>query len=211
MLKVLIVDNHPFIRFGVRVLLGKAGHKVIGETDNGFDVMRMVQDIRPDLILMDIGLPGLCGLEVIDKLRRISDLPKILVFTSHVSKNLILRCQKMGANGFLAKTEDLSVLLEALKVVERGYNYFRFSDDECKWHYDESSVIDTSRLMSQLSTREISVLTGLVSGLSNKEIGINLSLHEKTISTYKQRLKAKLNARSIIDLIDFARRNQLIE
>ncbi|MBB3306712.1 MULTISPECIES: response regulator transcription factor [unclassified Enterobacter] len=211
MLKILIVDDHPIIRFAVRTILEKVGHKIVGETENGFDAIRLTQEIQPDIILLDIGLPGLNGFEVIEHLRNLSDPPKILVITSQVSKNIVMRCQKAGINGFVAKTEDLPGLIEAIRVVGRGYSYFPRPDYMEKWPSGESAPVDANRLISQLSTREISVLTGLVSGLSNKEISIQLSLSEKTISTYKQRLKAKLNARSIIDLIDFARRNQLIE
>lgn len=210
-MKILLVDDHPVIRFAVRTLLERGGHRIVGETENGFDAIRLTQELQPDLILLDIGLPGLSGFEVIEHLHSFSESPKILILTSQVSKYFMMCCQKAGTNGFVAKTEDLSGLIEAVTVVERGYNYFPRPDYMERWPSGDPAPVEKSRLMSQLSTREISVLTGLVSGLSNKEISIQLALSEKTISTYKQRLKAKLNARSIIDLIDFARRNQLIE
>lgn len=211
MLRILIVDDHPVIRFAVRTLLERIGHKIVGETDNGFDAISLVQDMQPDLILLDIVLPGLSGFEVIQHLRSLSDSPKILVITSQVSKYTMMCCQKAGTNGFVAKTEDLNGLIEAVTVMERGYNYFPQPDYMEKWPAGESAPAQTTQVYAHLSTREISVLKGLVAGLSNKDISIRLSLSEKTISTYKQRLKAKLNARSIIDLIDFARRNQLID
>ncbi|MEB5974930.1 response regulator transcription factor [Pantoea dispersa] len=211
MLNVLIADDHAVIRVGIRMLLEKAGHKIIGETGNGMDAIGMSLKMRPDLVLLDISLSGLSGTEVIKQLRSLYDPPKILVFTSKTSKETIIRCQAMGINGFVAKTVGLLEFIEAVKIVERGYNYFPPSELMQKWQLEESEKVETNRLMSQLSIREFSVLKGLVSGLSNKELSLQMSLSEKTISTYKQRLKAKLNARSIVDLIGFARRSQLIE
>jgi two-component system response regulator EvgA len=211
MLKILLVDDHPVIRYAVRMLVEQSGNTVLAETENGADALRLTRELRPDIVLLDIGLPKIDGFQVIEHLRNQTHSPKILVLTSQASPHFAQRCQKAGANGFITKTEELSGLIEAINVVGRGYTYYPQPGYMENWTDNERTPVQDSMVIAQLSDREMSVLTGLVSGLSNKEISIRLALSEKTISTYKHRLKMKLNARSIIDLIDFARRNQLIE
>lgn len=211
MLKILLVDDHPVIRYAVRMLIEHSGHTVVAETENGADALRLTRELQPDIILLDMGLPKIDGFQVIEHLRKQTRSPKILVLTSQASAHFALRCQKAGANGFITKTEELSGLIEAINVVGRGYTYYPQPDYMENWRDDGSNALQDSMVIAQLSDREMSVLTGLAGGLSNKEISIRLALSEKTISTYKHRLKMKLNASTIIDLIDFARRNQLIE
>lgn len=209
MLKTLLVDDHPVVRFAVRMLLEKVGIEVVGETSNGADAIQMTRQLQPNLIVLDMSMPKIDGFQVIEHLRSQTQQIKILVLTSQATAHFAQRCQKAGANGFVTKTEDLSGLVDAVRVVGRGYNYFPQAD-YLEQGQPEIPVQDQD-VLSQLSDREMSVLVSLASGMSNKEISQQLVLSEKTISTYKHRLKTKLNARSIIDLIDFARRNKLLD
>jgi two-component system response regulator EvgA len=207
MKKVIIVDDHPVIRFAVKMLLERSGMEVIAETDNGVDALQKTRDLAPDLVLLDIGLPKVDGFQVLQRLRAL-DMPlKILILTSQQSVHFAQRCQKAGADGFVTKSDDLSELLDAIRIVMRDYSFFP------QTAYATSSAqnaTDDGQLLSQLSDRELSVLIFIAEGLGNKQIGDRLLLSEKTISTYKHRLKTKLNAQTVIELIDFARRNQLI-
>ncbi|NUU65479.1 response regulator transcription factor [Enterobacteriaceae bacterium BIT-l23] len=207
MKKVIIVDDHPVIRFAVKMLLERSGMEVIAETDNGVDALQKTRDLAPDLVLLDIGLPKVDGFQVLQRLRAL-DMPlKILILTSQQSAHFAQRCQKAGADGFVTKSDDLSELLDAIRIVMRDYSFFP------QPAYATSSAqiaTDDGQLLSQLSDRELSVLIFIAEGLGNKQIGDRLLLSEKTISTYKHRLKTKLNAQTVIELIDFARRNQLI-
>jgi two-component system response regulator EvgA len=203
MKKVIIVDDHPVIRFAVKMLLEKSGLEVVAETDNGVDALTKARELEPDLVLLDIGLPKIDGFQVIERLRAL-DMPlKILVLTSQASAHFALRCQQTGADGFVTKTDDLSELVDAIKLVMRGISYFP--------QYNRFIAPTTqSEQLDQLSDRELSVLMMLAKGMGNKQIADQLVLSEKTISTYKHRLKIKLNAATLIELIDFARNNNLI-
>jgi two-component system response regulator EvgA len=203
MKKVIIVDDHPVIRFAVKMLLEKSGLEVVAETDNGVDALTKARELEPDLVLLDIGLPKIDGFQVIERLRAL-DMPlKILVLTSQASAHFALRCQQTGADGFVTKTDDLSELVDAIKMVLRGISYFP--------QYNRFIAPTTqSEQLEQLSDRELSVLMMLAKGMGNKQIADQLVLSEKTISTYKHRLKIKLNAATLIELIDFARNNNLI-
>jgi len=205
MKKVLIVDDHPVIRFAVKTLLERSNMIVVAETDNGVDAVQKTRDLAPDLVLLDIGLPKIDGFQVLERLRALARPQKILVLTSQASAHFAERCRQAGADGFVTKTDDLSELMEAIRIVMRGYSFFTRET-----HFMESGQGDDAKLLRDLSDRELSVLILIAKGMGNKQIGDHLLLSEKTISTYKHRLKQKLNAQTLIELIDFARRNQLI-
>ncbi|KJV30794.1 response regulator transcription factor [Pantoea sp. SM3] len=204
MKKVLIVDDHPVIRFAVKMLLERSGMEVVAETDNGVDAIQKTKDTLPDLVLLDIGLPKVDGFQVLQRLRALQLPLKILVLTSQGGANFAQRCKKAGADGFVTKSDDLGELTDAIKMVMRNYSFFPHVE------YGQSNNQDDGKLLSDISDRELSVLISIAKGLTNKQIGEQLMLSEKTISTYKHRLKHKLNAHTLIELIDFARRNNLI-
>lgn len=203
MKKVIIVDDHPVIRFAVKMLLEKHGLEVVAETDNGVDALAKVRELEPDLVLLDIGLPKIDGFQVIERLRAMAIPLKILVLTSQATAHFAQRCQQTGADGFVTKTDDLAELTDAIKLVMRGISYFPQS------RHNAGAAVHANPL-ELLSDRELSVLMLIGRGFGNKQIAEQLVLSEKTISTYKHRLKIKLNASTLIELIDFARNNGLI-
>jgi two-component system response regulator EvgA len=209
MKKVIIVDDHPVIRFAVKMLLERNEMEVVAETNNGVDAIQKTRECLPDLVLLDIGLPKIDGFQVLERLRTLNLPLKILVLTSQSSSHFAQRCKQAGADGFVTKSDDMSELLDAIKMVMRGYSFFPQSPHQT--HEQTYSDHDDAGLLEQLSDRELSVLISIGKGMGNKQIGEQLLLSEKTISTYKHRLKQKLNAQSLIDLIDFARRNNLIK
>lgn len=208
MKKVIIVEDHPVVRFAVKTLLERAEMLVVAETDNGVDAVQQTRDLLPDLVLLDIGLPKIDGLQVLERLRALGLPLKILVLTSQESAHFAQRCQQAGADGFITKMDGLGELTDAIRVVMRGYSYFPRYDQPAP--LPPTGEINDSTLLNHLSDRELSVLIHIAKGLGNKQIGDRLLLSEKTISTYKHRLKHKLNAQTVIELIDFARRNQLL-
>lgn len=203
MKKVIIVDDHPVIRFAVKMLLEKNGLEVVAETDNGVDALAKVRELEPDLVLLDIGLPKIDGFQVIERLRSLNMPLKILVLTSQATAHFAQRCQQTGADGFVTKTDDLAELTDAIKLVMRGITYF----PQSLHHYGSPAQSDP---LEHLSDRELSVLMLIGKGLGNKQIAEQLLLSEKTVSTYKHRLKLKLNVSTLIELIDFARNKTLI-
>ncbi|WP_197062508.1 response regulator transcription factor [Cedecea neteri] len=207
--KVLIVDDHPVIRFAVKMLLEKSGMEVVGETDNGIEAVQKSRELEPDLVLLDIGLPKIDGMQVLERLRSLALPMKILVLTSQAGAHFAQRCQQAGADGFVTKTDDLNDLLDAVRIVLKGYAYFPQSS-----HFVSAApgkVQNEEQKVNDLSDRELSVLILTARGLGNKQIGEQLLLSEKTISTYKHRLKTKLNVTTLVEMIDFARRNNLLQ
>lgn len=208
MQKALVVDDHPFIRSTVKMLLKQEGFEVVAETDNGVDAVQLVREHQPELILLDIAMPRMDGLEVLSRIAALGLTSKILILTSQSPLYYSARCMKAGAAGYISKVDDLSELIKGIKAVMSGYMYFpnlavssvRRSDSEAS----EQAMIQS------LSDRELSILQQLALGMSNKDIGESMLLSSKTVSTYKTRLIEKLNMKSVVYLADFAKRNYLI-
>ncbi|MHC6224357.1 response regulator [Pseudomonas sp. X10] len=206
--KVLIVDDHPVIRLAVRMLMERHGYEVVAETDNGVDALQLAREFLPDIVILDIGIPKLDGLEVIARLAANSVMSKVLVLTSQAAGHFSMRCMQAGAAGYVCKQQDLTELLSAIKAVLSGYSYF----PNQALHKTRSSMGGASEadMVERLSGREMMVLQQLARGKSNKEIAEGMFLSNKTVSTYKARLLLKLNARSLVDLIELAQRHGLV-
>ncbi|NVZ52501.1 response regulator transcription factor [Pseudomonas sp. B6002] len=206
--KALIVDDHPFIRATVRYLLKQEGFDTLYEAGNGADAMQIAREERPALIILDLAMPKLGGLEVISRIRALGLPCKILVLTSYLAVFFSTRCMRAGAMGFVAKTGELDELQKAIRAVMSGYSCFP-SLPTSSVHRDDLQSTE-QQLVDALSDRELTVLQKLALGLGNKEIAEDMLLSHKTISTYKTRLKEKLRMSSIVHLSKFAQRNHLI-
>ncbi|HEP9994406.1 TPA: response regulator [Pseudomonas aeruginosa] len=207
MSRILIVDDHPVIRMAMKMLLEAEGHQIVGDTDNGVDAISLGRELKPDLVILDIGIPRLDGLEVISRLMVLALPLKILVLTGQSASLFALRSMQAGAAGFVCKQSGLAELVTAVNAVASGYSYFPSS---AMRPVQQGAYSDDVELLGRLSDREVSVLQYLSQGYSNKQISEQMFISNKTVSTYKARLLLKLNAGSLVDLIEFAKRNTLI-
>lgn len=209
--KALIVDDHPFVRASVKMVLERENFEVVGESDNGRDAWRLARDLKPQAVVLDIGLPLLSGLEVIERIRSLNTEQKlqppirVLVLTSPPVQYFAARCMNAGAAGFVSKNDDLTDLGKALMF---GYAYFPSVAMQSVRSSDVKR--DEAARIASLSDRELMVLQQLAKGLSNKQIAEAMLLSNKTVSTYKTRLIEKLNATSVVDLADLAKRHRLV-
>ncbi|KAA8701506.1 MULTISPECIES: response regulator transcription factor [Pseudomonas] len=208
MRKALVVDDHPIVRATVKMVLQYEHFDVIVEAADGADAVQQARQLQPDLVVLDISMPKLDGLEAI---RRIVDLnigTRILVLTSLEPALYLKRCMVAGAAGFLSKVDDLDDLQRAVNVLMSGYTHFpnltigsvRRSDNE----------IDEARVIDSLSDRELVIFKHLAQGRSNKEIGDSMLLSNKTISTYKTRLLERFEVTSVVSLAEVAKRNSIV-
>ncbi|MGQ7816113.1 response regulator [Metapseudomonas furukawaii] len=205
MRSALIVDDHPVIRMAVRMLLERNSIQVLGEADNGVDALQLVRQHEPDIVILDIGIPRLDGLNVISRIRALDLESHVLVLTSQPAEGYCQRCMQAGARGFVSKEEDLQNLVTAINAISAGFTFFPAE----ALAGGQVPGQGESELVGRLSNQELMVLQHLASGLSNKEIADRMLLSNKTISTYKTRIQQKLNLGSLLDLIEFARRNDL--
>ncbi|KAF1003068.1 MAG: Virulence factors putative positive transcription regulator BvgA [Pseudomonas sp.] len=204
---VIIVDDHPFIRASVRMLMEQEGFRVVAEAGDGAATVQLARELLPDLIVLDLSIPRMDGLEVIRRLNGAAASVKILILTSQSADYFSHRCMKAGASGFVSKSGDLSDLSKAAKAVMNGYSYFPDVSVSSVRRTDMDAT--EAERIAKLSDRELIIFQQLARGYSNKEIGDALLLSNKTISTYKTRLIDKLNLKSVVDLADLARRHGL--
>ena len=209
MRKVLIVDDHPFIRRIVRLVLEKANFHIAAETDNGATALDLARSHVPHLIVLDLSMPKLDGLEVLKRLNILGLPIKVLVLTSKGSAFFADRCIRAGAIGFIEKTEDVEALTVAINHVMNGRIYL--NDLNANVATADNDTPSDLQLIKKLSDRELRTLQYLVSGYSNKKISETMLLSEKTVSTYKTRVLNKLNIKSVVYLAEFAKRNNLVE
>lgn len=207
MQSIFIVDDHPVIRFGMRKVLEDAGYDVVGETDNGADALQLMRETDPDLLLLDIHMPRLDGLELLARLRAMNHPIKTLILTVQPPEHFTRRCISQGASGFVSKKEDPTELLSAIKAILSGYNYF--PRETMALATDSLVQPKEMDLFKQVNDRELMVLQLFAQGRTNHEIAESMFLSNKTVSTYKKRLMQKLRIASTIDLIDLAKRHAL--
>ncbi|ELB2791083.1 response regulator transcription factor [Aeromonas sp. CD] len=207
MAKILIVDDHPAIRMAVNILLKQDGHHILAEVDNGVDAISYARKNKPEMVVLDIGIPRLDGIEVIKRLKDIDASIQVVILSAQATHHIMVRCLQAGADGFISKLDDLSLLKSALDKIGKGQLYFPRDIIAGAKHAHE---VDRTDLLSALSDREMSVLLLICQGHTNKQIAENMLLSEKTVSTYKTRLMQKLNVTNMVDLISLAKRQELL-
>jgi two-component system response regulator EvgA len=201
MTTVLIVDDHPIVRLSLRLLLERERFHVIGEVGNGSEVAQVARDLRPDVVVLDIGLPGLDGMEVIKRLKLLNPSPRIMALTGQAADLYVRRCMDAGISAFVNKDEDLDALVFALKALVKGYSTFP------QMSVNSNSLESEPVRLASLSNREMEVLRRLARGENNKNIGTRMNLSAKTISTYRGRIMEKLKTESLVEMVDLAKRN----
>lgn len=207
MANIIIVDDHPAIRMAVGILLKGKGHQICGEFDNGVDALAQIRLHSPDVLVLDINIPRIDGFDVIKRCHELAVRPKIIVLSSHDSDHIKIRCIQLGVSAFVSKLDDLAKLSTVIEQVLEGYVLF---EQALLFDATNKPDIGDTEILKTLSTREMSVLIALARGDNNKKIANDLVLSEKTISTYKTRLMAKLQLNNIVDLLNFAKRHNMV-
>lgn len=208
MKSALIVDDHPVVRAAIRIVLQAEGFKEIHEASNGNEVVALIREHQPQLVVLDLRLPALDGLEVMTRIRA-NDLDcRVLVFSTHDPLFYQERCLRAGAMAYVTKTNQLQQLHKAIQAVMSGYTYFSALPDSASTL--NTVQITEKQMIDQLSDRELNIFEQLGQGKPNKTIAEDMHLSHKTVSTYKTRLMKKLGISSEVHLRDFAKRNHLI-
>ncbi|MFJ3049693.1 ATP-binding protein [Pseudomonas nitroreducens] len=208
MSRILIVDEQPVTRHALRLMMEADRHEVVGEADNGPDALHQARLCKPDLMILELSIPRLGGLEVLQRLVAQESPVKVLVLTSQDSEYFAGRCLTAGAAGFVSKQEDPQAVREAVRAIAQGHSYF---PSHALGSVNAAEEAGHGGLLKDLSVRELSVLQLLAQGLSNIAIADQLAISDKTVSTYKVRLMQKLHAKSLVELIDIGRRHGLVE
>ncbi|HWN96078.1 MAG TPA: response regulator transcription factor [Methylomirabilota bacterium] len=205
-IKVLLVDDDLYVREGVRSCLGRHQHfEVVGEAAEGNDAVQIARKLLPDVVVMNISLPGMDGLEVTRCLRAVCPQAKVLILAGHRGKDMVRDVVRSGAPGYLSKTASPSELVAAIECVHRGGTFFT---PEVAQTFFEEFVRNGGKVLDAgpkpLSARERQVLQLIVEGLPNKQVAANLQLSVRTVEKHRQRVMRKLGVRRATELVKFA-------
>ena len=215
MIRVLIVDDQALVRDGFRMILELDDEiEVVGEAEDGKAALAAVAKLRPDLVLMDIRMPGLDGLETTRRLMLQPDPPKVLVLTTYDADEYVYDAMKAGASGFLLKDVRKGQLVRAVRTVAAGDSLL---DSGITKRLIERFLgrsrlpPDGEALIRQLSTREMEVLKLIAAGLTNAEIAERLVLGESTVKTHVARILAKLDLRDRVQAVVLAYESGIVQ
>lgn len=203
-IRVLLVDDHKMLREGLKALINaEKGMFVAGEADSGETAISLADRLVPDVIVMDLGMPGIGGLAAIEKLRTRQPACKIVVLSMHSDQEIVLQALKAGCQGFVPKSSAHTRLLHAIRTVHAGETYLHAQT--------VSAMVDTyaekekqAVLYESLSEREQEVIRQTALGYTSREIGEKLGLSPKTIETYRQRGMQKLGLEHRSEVVRFA-------
>ena len=209
-IRVLIVDDHAVVRDGLQALLAKAEDlQVVGVAGNGREAIEQAQRARPNVVVMDIGMPELDGVEATRRLREKCPESRVLILSMHLSSEHVARALHAGALGYVLKESAGEEVAEAIRAVSAGRRYLshRLSDlmiDDFLRDGVKVSPLD------RLSLRESEVLKWVVEGHTNADIAERLALSVKTVETYRARIMRKLGVKDTVDLVKFAMRHGIV-
>jgi DNA-binding NarL/FixJ family response regulator len=206
MIRVVVVDDHAIVRAGVRMVLEKQPDiQVVGEADNGELGLQLIRSLNPDVALVDLHMPGVNGIEVTEHARRAKVATRIAILTMAADAPLPRRLLEAGASGYLTKGCPAEELVKAIRQIAGGSRYLSADvAQQLALSKDESPF-------NELSTRELEVAMMLAQGLAPKQIGVSLSLSDKTVSTYKQRVFGKLAIDNVVALAHLATAHGLMD
>lgn len=209
MIKLLIVDDHDLVRTGLKnILEGQVDIEIAGEAASGEEAIQLSRRLEPDLVLMDVSLPGLSGLETTERILKSHPACRVIVLTAHSEPPLPARLLDSGASGYLTKACDAQELLAAVRQVAGGKRYIGA---------DISQQLAISLLpgspqspFQELTGREMEIAMMLTQGLRMRSIGEVLNVSPKTVATYKYRIYEKIGVRSEVELLRSALRHGLV-
>jgi DNA-binding NarL/FixJ family response regulator len=205
-IKIILADDHKIVREGLRILLEKHPDiEIIGEADDGEALLPIVRKLQPDIILMDISMPNLNGIEATKQITREFPKYKIIGLSMHFEKRFIAKMLMAGAHGYLRKACASEQIIQAIQTVSNG-KYFISDGDSSSIFNNKQQYLDDAHSSegAVLTPREKEILKLLAEGKLTKEIAIDLDLSIKTIEKHRENLMNKLNIRSIAKLITYA-------
>ncbi len=210
MIRILLTDDHALVRTGIKRLLEDSKQvEIIGEAESGEACIKMVQELQPEIILMDVNMPGMGGVEACRRILQRDPNQKIIILTIHSEQTFPKRLLEIGAKGYLTKECNITEMVNAIKQVNDGGSYIepRIAQQLALTLLPGNSENPVDRL----SRREFQVMLMISHGLSNIEISEKLCLSPKTVSTYRSRLLEKLGAHNEVDLIKIAVEQGMID
>lgn len=212
-MRVLLADDHGIVRRGMRALLeSEPGVTVVGEAADGLDALRMAEELRPDLLILDIGMPRLNGIDVAARAQKLQPPPRVIMLSMHADESYVLRALDAGARAYLLKDATDEDLLPALRAVAKDKRFFSpaiagvLAEDYVRQM--QAKGLDDS--YGLLTDREKEVLQLLAEGRANKDVAAVLQVGVSTVETHRANLMQKLGLHNTADIVLYAVRKRLV-
>lgn len=207
-IRVLLVDDHAIVRQGYRRLLEQyGGIEIVGEAANAAEAYVQYKAASPDVVIMDVTMPGRGGIDAAQQLRRLDPSARILIYSMHATATYAIQAIRAGAKGYVTKSSDPALLVEAVRKVMQGKPAFC---PEISESLAASRVEEEMNALEDLSPREFDILRMLLDAKSTDEIASAFRLSPKTVANYHYAIKSKLGVSSDIDLVYFCMRHGLV-
>lgn len=213
-IKIVLVDDHRIFRDGLKSLLSEVDFiEVIGEASGGSELLELLKKIKPDLVIVDISMKDISGIEVSKKITSLYPEIKIMILSMHTNEEFVINAIKAGVNGYLSKDASRDELLDAIKIIyEGGECYSKLVSDNFLKSYVKKYKAEHSLLENKtLTQRELEVLKLAAVGLTNKEIADKLFISNKTVDCHKNNIVQKLKLKNTAEMVLYAVKNKIIE
>jgi two-component system response regulator NreC len=213
-IRLLLVDDHAVVRTGIRMLLdGESDIEIIGEAETASEALNQISKLRPDVILMDLGLPDISGIDATRSIMHIAPETAVVALTIHEDEEYFFKMLDAGASGYVPKRAAPDELLTAIRVTAQGevYLYPSLAKLLVKDYLSQSLHPKNQATLDGLTPRESEVLTLLADGASNQEIAEQLSISPKTVARHRENIMGKLNLHSRTELVKYAIRKGIIQ
>ncbi|MCI0387716.1 MAG: response regulator transcription factor [Acidobacteria bacterium] len=210
MIRILLADDHDMTRRGVREMLsGYEGLDVCGEASEGREAVRLAEELKPDIVMLDLDMPELSGIEATRQIKKILPETEVLIYTMHDAEQLIRRALAAGARGFVLKSDIYNKLIEAIEALSKHKPFLNIKASETLL---ESFVKSTAESEEDtvLTDREREIIQLLAEGKSNKEIASRLDISTRTVEAHRRAIMNKLAFGSFAELVHYAIRNKII-
>jgi two-component system response regulator NreC len=207
-IRVILADDHHLVRQGLRLVLEKEQIEVLGEASDGLEAIRLIQELLPDIAVLDLDMPGLDGLAVLREAVRLSLQTRAIILTRHMEEPYAVEALRIGARGYVLKTQASTDLVAAIRHVDRGEVYL---SPKISKAVVRAYLNNTEGPNGQLSVRERQVLQLVGEGHSTKKIAALLGISAKTADTHRTKLMEKLDIHQTAGLVRYAIRNGLLE
>lgn len=205
-IRVVLADDHVFVRDGIKSLLeNEANIEVVGEATDGVEALKIIESLNPDLLILDIRMPNLNGIEVVENLRSHNKSLKIVMLSMHESEEYVLKSIKAGADGYLLKGSSKEEFLKAIHTVANGGKYFSgdISSILISQLSNPGATIESTKNLEEellITKREKEILTLLLAGKGNKEIADTLEISKRTAEVHRFNLMKKLKVKNLMEL-----------
>jgi DNA-binding NarL/FixJ family response regulator len=205
-IRVLVADDHAIVRTGIRhVLESEPGFAVVGEASTGTEALELADALQPDVVVLDISMPGTSGIQVAAELRRRAPATHVLVLSMHDNTEYVLESLRAGAHGYLLKDTAATDLRGAIRAVRRGESYFSPAiAGKLSAVFRGDPAASEARTLTLLTGRERQVLVGVAQGHTNREIAAQLGISPRTVETHRENLMKKLGVRTVAGLTRLA-------